>query len=165
MAGAIVSVAAVGLLLSACVGLSPEGSPGSASATRTPDVGAKQPVAPPVAQTPDPAATFVPGGTAEQNLPIFAKVVTDQWAAGSGTNSAAYVDALVATGFDLAAMETTSSKTTIGNDVESLQFSVLIQGMCLVGQVGPSTGDPIAVLLPELKDGGCLVATTPQPGS
>lgn len=162
---AIALIAVSGLVLSACTDSSNTNDPaGSPSVTRTPDVGAQQP-APPAAPSPDPAAVFVAGGTAEQNLPIFHKIVVDQWAAGSGTNSAAYIAALTATGFDIAAMETMASKTTIGNDVDSLQFSVLMQGMCLVGQVGASTGEPVAVLLPELKDGGCLVAITPQPGS
>ena len=161
---ALAFVAATTLLLAACTGTTtPEAT--TPSASRTPDVGARQPVAPTAAPTADPAAAFVPGGTAEENLPIFTKVVVDQWAAGSGVNSTAYIDALVATGFDITAMETTSSTTTLGSDVESLQFSVLIQGSCLVGQVGASTGDPIAVILPELKDGGCLVSVTPQPGT
>ncbi|WP_367948839.1 hypothetical protein [Microbacterium sp. NC79] len=162
---AVAVMAASAFMLTACTSSTAPGDSTSAAPTRTPDVGAQHPVVPPVVPTPDPAAVFVPGGTAEENLPIFTKVVLDQWAAGSGTRSAAYIDALVATGFDLAAMETTASKTTLGNDVESLQFSVLIQGTCLVGQVGASTGDPVAVLLPELKDGGCLVAVTPQPGT
>ena len=156
-------MATTALLLSACTAEA-NGDGSTPGATRTPDVGAQQPIVT-TQPTADPAAVFVPGGTAEQNLPVFTKVVWEQWEAGSGTNSAAYIDALVGVGFDLAAMETTASKTTLGNDVESLQFSVLMGGTCLVGQVGASTGEPTAVVLPELKDGGCLVALTPAPGT
>lgn len=104
---------------------------------------------------------FVAGGTAQDNLPFFTKIVNDQWAAGSGVDRNAYINALVAGGFDKATMEAGASKTTLGNDVESLQFSVLWQGQCLLGQVGSATGDPIATVLPELADGGCFVAVTP----
>lgn len=152
------------LVLAGCTSSTPVTPPSNAStAAADSDAGADsagQESAPPAA---DPV--FVADGTAEDNLPLFTKIVNDQWAAGSGTTGKSYTDALVAAGFDVTAMEVTASKTTLGNDVESLQFAVLWHGSCLVGQVGPSTGDPIATVLPELKDGGCFVATTAEVGS
>ncbi|QLD13136.1 hypothetical protein HW566_00515 [Microbacterium oleivorans] len=72
----------------------------------------------------------------------------------------AYIDALVAAGFDKGAMQVTADRTSVGDPVDSLQFSVSWQGECLVGQVGPSTPAPTALVLPELDSGGCLVGDT-----
>ncbi len=71
------------------------------------------------------------------------------------------MDALVGAGFDRAAMQVTQDATTVGNPVESLQFSVRWgETECLVGQVGPSTGEPVTAVMPQLAEGRCLVGTT-----
>lgn len=58
-------------------------------------------------------------------------------------------------------MQVTQDVTTVGNPVESLQFSVRWgETECLVGQVGPSTGEPVTMVLPQLAEGRCLVGTT-----
>ncbi|OYC96189.1 hypothetical protein CI089_10920 [Microbacterium sp. Yaish 1] len=72
----------------------------------------------------------------------------------------AYIDALVAAGFDKSAMQVTADRTSVDDPVDSLQFSVLWAGECLVGQVGPSTPAPTAMVLPELPSGGCLIGQT-----
>ncbi|MFT4135904.1 DUF6993 domain-containing protein [Microbacterium sp.] len=116
------------------------------------------PASPPVA-TAEPA-TLVPDGTAEDNLPLFAQTVTSVAATGS-VEGRAYVDALVAAGFERAAMQVTPDRTSVDDPADSIQFSVLWRDeQCLVGQVGPSTPTPTAVVLPKLPDGGCLVGRT-----
>ncbi|OAN41030.1 hypothetical protein A4X16_01575 [Microbacterium sp. H83] len=83
------------------------------------------------------------------------------WASDQRGSGRAYVDALTAAGFDRAAMQVTQDATTVGNPVESLQFSVRWgDADCLVGQVGPSTGEPVTAVLPQLAEGRCLVGTT-----
>ncbi|RAZ35152.1 hypothetical protein DO944_03420 [Microbacterium sp. SMR1] len=72
----------------------------------------------------------------------------------------AYIDALVAAGFDKSTMQVTADRTSVDDPVDSLQFSVLWAGECLVGQVGPSTPAPTATVLPELPSGGCLIGRT-----
>lgn len=103
---------------------------------------------------------LVPDGSAEDNLPLFAEVVTAVWASPENEYGRAYIDALVAQGFDRATMQVTSDVSTVGNRAESLQFSVLWGDECLVGQVGPATGDPVAVVVPALAEGGCLIGAT-----
>ena len=103
---------------------------------------------------------FEPDGTAADNLPWFMQIVRQVWAGPDQVKGRAYVDALVAGGFDKAAMQVTKDESTVGNPAESIQFSVLWKGECLVGQVGPATGDPVAVVLPELGTGTCLLGET-----
>lgn len=103
---------------------------------------------------------FVPEGSAAQNLPIFAAVVNQIAATDARFQGRAYIDALVAVGFPKSEMEVTNDLTTVGNPADSIQFSVRWAGECLVGQVGPSTPAPTAVVLPLLPGGTCLVGQT-----
>ncbi|MBS1697992.1 MAG: hypothetical protein JST25_06275 [Actinobacteria bacterium] len=83
------------------------------------------------------------------------------WASDQRASGLAYIDALVAAGFDRAAMQVTEDRSTVGNPAESIQFSVRWgEADCLVGQVGPSTGDPVTAVLPQLAGGACLVGRT-----
>lgn len=114
--------------------------------------------------TPTPAEAtgpvLVPDGTADENLPLFTAVVAAVWATPQQVIGQAYVDALVAAGFDKSAMQLTPDQSTVGNPAESIQFSVRWGQECLVGQVGPSTGAPVTVVLPALGEGTCLVGDT-----
>ena len=49
---------------------------------------------------------------------------------------------------------------TVGNPAESIQFSVRWGDECLVGQVGPSTGDPVVAVMPGLATERCLIGDT-----
>jgi hypothetical protein len=103
----------------------------------------------------------VPDGTAEENLPLFTSVSDGVWASDQRGAGRAYIDALVAAGFDRAAMQVTQDQSTVGNPAESLQFSVRWgEDECLVGQVGPSTGQLVTAVMPQLAEGRCLVGTT-----
>lgn len=106
------------------------------------------------------APTLVPAGTAADNLPLFDSVVDSVWAGPENVSGRAYVDALVAAGFDKAAMQVTNDLTTIGDRAESIQFSVLWGQECLVGQVGPATGGAVTTIVPALPEGGCLIGQT-----
>lgn len=116
--------------------------------------------------TPSPTQTaaappqLVPDGTAADNLPLFASIMEAVWASPENAAGRAYIDALVAAGFDKSAMQVTQDESTVGNAAESIQFSVRWGEECLVGQVGPTTGAPLATVLPGLAEGGCLIGTT-----
>lgn len=112
--------------------------------------------------TPTPESpTFEPDGTAEDNLPIFTAVTQQVWASEQRASGRAYIDALIAAGFDRAKMQVTQDESTVGRPAESLQFSVSWGvDKCLVGQVGPSTGEPVTVVMDQLAEGRCLVGTT-----
>ena len=76
---------------------------------------------------------LVPDGTADENLPLFSAVVAAVWATPQQVTGQAYVDALVAAGFDKSAMQLTPDQSTVGNPAESIQFSVRWGQECLVG--------------------------------
>jgi len=104
---------------------------------------------------------LVPDGTAEDNLPLFAAVTAQVWATDQRGSGRAYIDALIAAGFDRAAMQVTQDQSTVGNAAESLQFSVRWgEDECLIGQVGPSTGEPVTAVMPQLAEGRCLIGAT-----
>lgn len=139
---------AVGFVLTACT---PAPSPAT---TLTPTAAPAEP------EPTEEAIAFHPEGTAEENLPIFAAVTAEVWAASGSSSGSAYIDALTAAGFDKSAMQVTQDLTTVGRPVESMQFSVRWDTQCLVGQVGPSTGNPVTMVMDQLAEGRCLVGTT-----
>ncbi|MFE5408734.1 DUF6993 domain-containing protein [Microbacterium sp. NPDC056569] len=152
---AIVAVALAGVL-TGCGPTPPDPTPTSAPTTSASDT-APTPTA---TSTAEPTPTLVPDGTAEDNLPLFAAVTAGVWATDSRVSGRAYVDALTAAGFDKSAMQVTQDVSTVGNPAESIQFSVRWGDECLIGQVGPATGDPVAVVVPVLAEGTCLVGQT-----
>lgn len=100
----------------------------------------------------------MPDGSAAENLPLFTQVVADVWAGESRVRGNAYIDALTAAGFDRTAMQVTKDITSIGRPAESIQFAVAWDDEeCLVGQVGPSTGDPVTAVMPRMAEVACIV--------
>lgn len=116
---------------------------------------------PTVTPSPTPTAPVLhPSGTAEENLPFFTSIVEAVWGTPEQVHGRAYIDALVAGGFDKAAMQVTLDRTTVDEAADSIQFSVQWGSKCLVGQVGPSTGAPFTTIVPVLADGVCLIGKT-----
>lgn len=152
-AQALLAAAAVALLLTSCTpGKEEPPSTTKPSASAAPSA---------TATTAPEGPELKPQGTAEDNLPIFTEITKQVWASDQRQSGRAYIDALVAAGFDREAMQVTEDQTTVGNPVESLQFSVRWgTDKCLVGQVGPSTGDPVTVVMDQLAEGRCLVGST-----
>lgn len=99
-----------------------------------------------------------PEGSAADNLPYFAQQIISVWNGADALNSRAYFDALVNAGFEASVISRTSDTTAIGLAADT--FSVAVawhDGQCLVGQVGTSTGNPVAQLAPQLSGGRCLI--------
>ncbi|MDR6866062.1 hypothetical protein J2Y69_000647 [Microbacterium resistens] len=123
--------------------------------------GTKTPTPTPTAGEVVEAPALKPEGTAEDNLPFFSAVVAQVWATEQRTSSLAYVDALTTAGFARADMQATYDVSTVDNPAESMQFSVRWgTDKCLIGQVGPSTGEPVATVMPQLAEGRCLIGGT-----
>nr|WP_208379942.1 hypothetical protein [Microbacterium endophyticum] len=153
MPAVVVALVALGVVVVGCTATEPTPS-GTAT---TSAVATSEPAASP---TEEPAPTLVPDGTADENLPFFAQIVQDVWAGPDSVSGRAYIDALSSAGFDKGSMQVTQDMTTVGNAAESIQFSVLIGEDCLVGQVGPATGQAVTVVLPVLGTGTCLLGDT-----
>jgi len=120
-----------------------------------------EPAPEPEAESP----ALVPDGSASDNLPLFRTVTEQVWRSGDRASGRAYLDALAAAGFAPERMQVTADRSTVGNPAESIQFSVAWgDAECLVGQVGPSTGEPVTTVLPQLAEGRCLIGQTAQAG-
>jgi len=147
---AAVAAATIAVGLSACSPTEPtEPAPTAADPSATPSA---------PSQT---GPAYIADGSAADNLPLFSTVTAQVWSSESRSSGRAYIDALTSAGFDRAAMQVTQDTTTVGNPAESLQFSVRWgETECLVGQVGPSTGEPVTTVLPQLAEGRCLVGAT-----
>jgi hypothetical protein len=124
----------------------------------------------PTVATPKPSATPTPGetaaaapelnlnGTAGQNQAYFDQVNAAHIAAGGTLDGRSFVDSLVAAGYPKAAMELTPDRTAAGNGADNIQFSIRLNGTCLIGQYG-NVGY-VSSALPILTTGNCLVGLT-----
>jgi hypothetical protein len=97
-------------------------------------------------------------GTAKENLPYF-NDVNKAWVNGGGaTDGRSLIDNLVEAGFPKDSMEVTPDRTSINAQADQVQFSVRINGTCLVGQYGGGRYNGSAQEM--LADGRCLIGTT-----
>ncbi len=108
--------------------------------------------------TPTPDPTLIVGGTAGQNRPFVEFVIGALLESTSQPSSLAIIDTLVAAGFDKPSMEVTEDTTRVGDPADSILFSVLISGQCLLGQV--AQGSVATELGDVLGTGRCLVGRT-----
>lgn len=137
-------------------GCTPFGGPPTPQSSQSADPSASAP------GTTDPAArpTLRPELSAGENLDFFNSVNTAVVVANAAAGGRDFIDALVAAGFDKAAMQVTSDETTQGDQADSIQFAVLFQDECLVGQYGPKSGGYHGAVRPALGTGGCLIGQT-----
>lgn len=146
------SALAVAGLITACTNVQPE--PPETSAAECSGAECEEP-------TPAPDPLYAPDGSVEENLPAFEAVIAATWAGGNPLDGRSYVDALVSAGFPKEQMQVSESATPVlGGPIETLQISVLHAGRCLMGQVGPSTGEPLATITDSLAGDNCLIGAT-----
>ncbi|HEY6799675.1 MAG TPA: hypothetical protein VI121_03470 [Agromyces sp.] len=130
----------------------------------SPEAGATSATSPsstvPPTQSAPPAPTLKPGLSAGENLAFFDFVNQGVVTANPDAGGRDFVDALVAAGFDKSQMEVTADRTTVDLTADSVQFAVLFQGECLIGQYGPASGGYHSAVRPPLGTGGCLVGQT-----
>ena len=147
---------AVSVSLAACsaapAATPPAPAPATESAAPTPAPSA----------TPAPAPVLQPEKDAAANLAYFDSIATAVVAADGAAGGRAFVDALVAAGFDKSQMEVTFDETNIDLAADSIQFSVRFNGECLIGQNGPATGGYHSAVTAILASGTCLVGATRQ---
>ncbi|MFB6609312.1 hypothetical protein ACFCVO_03260 [Agromyces sp. NPDC056379] len=136
--------------LTACTFGDPEPTAPTTARPTPSDPGAATPTAP----------EFRPELSATENLAYFDWVNGGVVAANASAGGRDFIDALVAGGFDKAQMQVTSDTTTEGKPADSVQFSVLFQGECLIGQYGPASGGYHGAVRPPLGTGTCLVGQT-----
>lgn len=152
----LAAAALVALTLSGCTGSAP-------SPAATPAAGASDAASTATPTTsPAPAPSLNPSLSASENLRYFTAVITAVLAADPATGGRGYIDGLVAGGFDKSQMEVTFDETDAGLAADTVQFSVLFNGQCLIGQNGPATGGFHSTVAEPLGGGTCLVGSTRQ---
>lgn len=139
-----VVVGAAALLLAGCVP-APEATP-------TPEPTAVETVAP------DPGPGIDLDGTASDNQEYFDEVNLALIAAGGSLDGRAFIDNLVAAGYSKTDMEVTNDRTAINGAADNIQFSIRLNGTCLIGQYG-NVGY-VSTTAPLLSTGRCLVGQT-----
>jgi len=147
----LVSLTALALAigLSACGGGPAPAPSGSITPTATA-------LGPEPSATPTPDPTLRPDGSALQNLEYFTWVL--ERAVDDGARKGAdFIKALDRAGFDKKRMEVTPDRTAINLDADSVQFSVKINGTCLLGQYG-NVGLATAAM-PVLETGRCIIGS------
>ena len=151
------TVATLAAVLSGCT------SPGSAepapAATETAEAGptpSEEPTEAP--ETPRPEPTLDTNGSALQNLDYFDAVNERLLEEQDSPDGRAFIDNLIAAGFDRKAMEVTPDRTAIDLEADNIQFSVRIGEHCLLGQFG-NTGY-VSAVGDALSTGKCLVGKT-----
>jgi hypothetical protein len=97
-------------------------------------------------------------GTATENLPYFNDVNHAWIDPGGATDGRSLIDNLVDAGFPKEAMEVTPDRTSINAQADQVQYSVRINGTCLIGQYGG--GRYSGTAQPLLASGKCLIGTT-----
>lgn len=142
----VASVLAVSLLAVGCTTSTPAGPSRTAAPT------ASAPSA-----TPEAPPELVVGGTAEENLEFFDHVNLAVSTSGAA-NGRAFIDSLVTSGFDKAAMEVTSDSTPLNHTADTIQFSVRLGEECLIGQWG--AGAYSSMVTTPVANGACLVGKT-----
>ncbi|MFU8947000.1 DUF6993 domain-containing protein [Mycetocola zhadangensis] len=145
----IAGMAVTGAVLTGCSTPQEANTPAPSAPTQT-----ESPAAEP--ETP----VLVPSGSAEDNLPFFDLVNSQTLAANPAADGRAFIDGLVAAGFDKAAMEVTLDTTTIGNAADSIQFSVRWGESCLIGQNGAGVSGYHSTVGKVLGTGTCLIGKT-----
>lgn len=101
---------------------------------------------------------FIPGGSAQDNLPYISYVLQE---AGAGTGIFGSLDAvevLEEAGFSRSDMEVTSDRTKLELAAESVTIAVIIDGECALGQWGASWFS--SSVTPLLGSGTCLLGDT-----
>jgi hypothetical protein len=108
--------------------------------------------------TPEPDPEIDLEGSARDNHEFFDLVNTELIAAGGTLDGRAFIDNLVAAGYPKADMEVTPDRTAINIAADNIQFSIRLNGTCLIGQYGNVGYASTTAEL--LSTGRCLVGQT-----
>lgn len=116
----------------------------------------------PAPTAPAEPVALVPGGTAEENLPFFQQTLLAFAGGGAPIEGQPVVDALVAAGFDRAAMQVSFDRTRTDLVADNIFVSVRISESCLLGQLVTGDRSLVAEVAPALgpEKNICIIGTT-----
>ena len=117
-------------------------------------------VAPPKpTESPVDKDVFFPSGTAQDNLPVFEKVLKQTGAGAPGHDLTATINSLVATGFSLQSITHTPTTSKIGQPADSVSLAIAFDNQCLIGQFSTTW---LVTEVSELTLSGCLIGDFEQ---
>ena len=149
----LVAAAALASSLAACGPSKPASTSPTTEPTTAPSTSSTA-----VAPTPRPTPTLDLSGTAADNMPYFRKVGHALLDRNKDAKGRTIVDYFVKAGFIKKDMEVTPDKTSIGLDAWNIEFSVRINGSCIIGQAGNVGFHSFEA--PLLSTGRCLIGRT-----
>lgn len=111
---------------------------------------------------PEQVPEFVPGGTAEENLPFFTEVLRGFAVGTMPVEGQPLVDSLITAGFDRSLMQVSFDRSKTNLVADSILVSVLAGTGCLIGQVNSADRTFVAVVEPALTaaQNVCLIGNT-----
>ncbi|KAM9862698.1 hypothetical protein ACI1US_01422 [Leucobacter sp. BZR 635] len=89
----------------------------------------------PQVEVPAEPAQFIPGGSAEENLPFFTQLLSEYSAGDQPIQGQPIVDAVAAGGFDKAAMQVSFDHSQTNLVADSIYVAVRSDETCLIGQL------------------------------
>ncbi len=112
--------------------------------------------------SPEQAPEFVPGGTAEQNLPYFTEVLRTYSKGDAPVQGASIVQAVTEAGFDPAMMQVSFDRSKTGLVADNIFVSVRFGTDCLIGQMVTADRSFVAKNEPALGPNKdiCLIGET-----
>ena len=115
-------------------------------------------VRPTPSSTPTGPPTIDLTGTAGDNQRYFDSVNKALIAKGGDLGGRSFIDNLVSAGYPKSAMEVTPDRTSVDLQADNIEFSILLNGTCLIGEYGnvgyaSTTGAPFST-------GKCLAGIT-----
>lgn len=126
-------------------------------------IGGPQPQTPPREPLqPPPDPEFFPDGSAEDNWPYFAHVLSEFAEGEAEVDGENVVNALADSGFDADAMQVSFDRTETGLVADSIFVSVRIGKSCLVGQIVTGDREAVAEVMPAVgpERDICLIGET-----
>lgn len=125
-------------------------SPESTPSDEEPLTGSIEPTSEPEAPRPE----FVPGGSAEANLPVFELTLQELGAGMPGSDISLMIEGLVAVGFERESMSHTAPASKIELPADSTSIAVEMAGECVIGQF---SDEWLTVAVAAPTPSGCLI--------
>ncbi|MEN9620589.1 MAG: hypothetical protein RL499_782 [Actinomycetota bacterium] len=152
------SASAAALVAAACVLLPLMAGCVATSENAQPTASARPTATPSPTPTPTEPPKLVADGTAGQNRPYVEFVMDRLITISPEMTSLEIADTLEAAGFARSTLQVTDYATRVGSRADSILFSILIDGECLLGQV--ADGAVTTTVSDVLGTGKCLVGRT-----
>lgn len=116
----------------------------------------------PQIETPAEPAVFVPGGSAQENLPFFQELLLGYASGEQPIQGQPIVEAVAAGGFDKADMQVSFDQSKTNLEADSIFVAVRSGETCLIGQLIPETREVAAQAVDAVgpERNVCLIGQT-----